>query len=388
MKGGVYTREKCSVCKKNLKFDERREVFKCLDHPQVTGTGKCFVKFGRDINKRFPNIGMAVQFLYGLRFKTVEGTYDPKDYQADQPYSFTNLAEKYLKRKSQLKSFKEVKRHITVAQGYFKGRNVKEITGADIEDYLYSIHNISEKTRANYASRLSDFWKWILRRGIIDISKMPLFPRIEFELEYRTITDIETQESIINMVYELSKDINLKIWFGIDLLSTYVNLRPGDLLKIRERDIDLHHGSITVIHPTKKKNKTLVVRLLDHHIDLFREFKKDHPALPEIKFFRHHGGVQSVKPDQPFGPKLFRQWWYRACKKLGVEGLDLYGGTRHTTTTEIAKRAGTENARKASAHHTNKAFDRYCQFQDDTAFQMAKIVKDNAKVLAFEKKGN
>ncbi|SMC50890.1 hypothetical protein SAMN02746065_103114 [Desulfocicer vacuolatum DSM 3385] len=41
----------------------------------------------------------------------------------------------------------------------------------------------------------------------------------------------------------------------------------------------------------------------------------------------------------------------------------------------IARRAGTVNARKASAHETNKAFDRYCQYQDDTAFEMARIVK-------------
>ncbi len=60
-------------------------------------------------------------------------------------------------------------------------------------------------------------------------------------------------------------------------------------------------------------------------------------------------------------------------------GLDLYGGTRHTTTTEIARQAGSDNARKASAHETNKAFDRYCQFQDDTSFQMAKIVKGKQK---------
>jgi len=40
-----------------------------------------------------------------------------------------------------------------------------------------------------------------------------------------------------------------------------------------------------------------------------------------------------------------------------------------------SKRAGTINARKASAHETNKAFDRYCQYQEDTAFDMTKIVK-------------
>ena len=376
MKGGVYTREKCSICGKGLKLDDRREVLTCPDHPQISGTGKCFVKFGRDINKRFPAVNQAIQFLYGLRFKTVEGSYDAKDYQADKPYSFTNLSEKYLKRKSHLKSIREARCHIKAAQDYFQDRNVKEITGADIEDYLYSLENISEKTRANYCSRLSDFWKWILRRGIIDLSRMPMFPKIEYELAYRTITDMGTQEQIINEVWRLVKDINPKIWFGIDLLATYVNIRPGDLLKIRERDINLEHGLVTIHHPTKKKNKVVVVRLLEHHIKLFQEMKKEFPALPEVKFFRHHGDIQrNMKPGQPFGINIFRRYWNRACKRLNVEGLDMYGGTRHTTTTEIARQAGTENARKASAHETNKAFDRYCQFQDDTAFKMAQIVK-------------
>jgi len=36
---------------------------------------------------------------------------------------------------------------------------------------------------------------------------------------------------------------------------------------------------------------------------------------------------------------------------------------------------GTANEREASAHETNKAFDRYYQFQNDTAFKMAGLLK-------------
>ena len=96
--------------------------------------------------------------------------------------------------------------------------------------------------------------------------------------------------------------------------------------------------------------------------------------------------LDSLKVNAPFGPKYFKVWWDRACNELGVEGLDLYGGTRHTSTTEIARRAGTQNAREASAHDSNKAFDRYCQFQNDTAFKMAELLKkDSAEILAFPK---
>jgi integrase len=166
-------------------------------------------------------------------------------------------------------------------------------------------------------------------------------------------------------------------------------LRPGDLRKVRERDIDIDHAVITIHYPTKSKNKIKTVRLLPEHVEEIPEMKHRFPALPELKFFRHHGGVRSQKPNTPFGPKYFKVWWDKACKKLGVQGLDLYGGTRHTSTTEIARAAGTASAREATAHETNKAFDRYCQFQNDTAFKMAGLLKKqkaDTKILDFPQK--
>ncbi len=160
-------------------------------------------------------------------------------------------------------------------------------------------------------------------------------------------------------------------------MSTYVNLRPGDLLKIKEKDIDLRYGDITIHYHTKKKNKKKTVRLIPEHIEIFQDLKEQFPAVPELKFFRHHGGVKSVKMNQPFGEKYFYKAWKRACKKLGIVELDLYGGTRHTSTTEIAKRAGSKNAREASDHKSNKAFERYCQYQSDTAFKMAQVLKSD-----------
>ena len=384
MKGGIYTQEKCAICGTNLKYNQRKRVFACPNHPKVTGTGRCFVRFGKPVQKRFSNINAAEHFLNHLRYKTAEGSFDAKDYQANKPNSFTNLSEKYLKRKRNLKSYTSIKHYIKVAQDYFGHKSVKDINGADIEDWAFSIENISEKTRANYASTLSNFWRWLHQRNVINLAQMPAFPKIQYELKYRTITDIETQEAIINEVWQISKHINEKIWLGIDILSTYVNLRPGDLLKIEEKDIDLKSGLITIHHPTKSKNKSKTVRLMRHHIEIIEDLKKLFPAVPDLKFFRHIGG-SGIQKNGEFGKKYFKKWWDKACKNIGIEGLDLYGGTRHTTTTAIAKRAGTDNARKASGHETNKAFDRYCQFQDDTAFEMAKLIKgdSDSKIIQF-----
>ena len=260
MKGNIITTERCMLCNKVLKHDDRRHGLFCLKHHQISCVKIFIVRFGRHIQRQFNTYEKAAQFLNGLRFKSGEGTLDVKDYSSEQPYSFTVLSEKYLKRKNTLKSFKEKKRHIKVAQEYFYDANVKYITGAAIEDYLFDIPNISEKTRHNYASCLKDFFKWVRSREIIKI--LPHFPEIKFELGYRTITDIKTQQEIINKVRKLSESINPKIWFGIDLLATYVNLRPGDLLKIKEKNIDTEHGIITIHHPTKSQNKIKTVRLI------------------------------------------------------------------------------------------------------------------------------
>lgn len=85
--------------------------------------------------------------------------------------------------------------------------------------------------------------------------------------------------------------------------------------------------------------------------------------------------------------KLFYKWWKRACADLGIEGLDLCGGTRHTTTTALAKEVGKEGARKASQHETNKAFDRYCQVHDDDTFEYVKIAETlkRGKVINLQK---
>jgi hypothetical protein len=65
----------------------------------------------------------------------------------------------------------------------------------------------------------------------------------------------------------------------------------------------------------------------------------------------------------------------RACKELGIEGLYLYGGTRRTTTTELATVAGREADQEANEDTTNKAFERYCQVQGERAHAMANLLR-------------
>ncbi|NNG00888.1 MAG: hypothetical protein HKM93_15985 [Desulfobacteraceae bacterium] len=408
MAGKIHSDQRCPVCGGRFKHDENRRGLICTgqgSHPETRATGRFRVYF-KSTTSRFGNDFMAAErFLNYLRAKEDNNEYDPRDYRADVPLGFSTLADRWLSfKKRDIKSSRRKKalsdshlrnlsNYMTRAKAHWNHKNIKHITEGDIDDFLFSISEISEKTRANHKSCLQDFWKWVCRREK-DL-RMPIFPEVEFELEYRKITTWETQSAIIDKVYEQTYHLNPKIWLGIDMLATYTNIRPKDLLQIKEEHIDMENGIIVFLYPTKTRNKTKSIRLLDEHIEEIRILKKRYPALPHMYFFRHVGGIQSVTRDEPFGEKYFYKWWIRACDALGIEGIDLYGGTRHTTTTEIAMQMGKEKAIQGLGNTSNKSIERYCQVQDNDTFEIVQLStelkkkrskKGKAKVVKLNRK--
>lgn len=389
MKGNIYTSQKCPVCHSVMVHNERKNNCFCrkCNYPASKGY---FVRFGREICKRFPSYVEAAQFLNGIRFKTAEGTFDRRDYQKDFPLGFANQAENWLKMKKleiKKRSWNNLNNYMQKAINSIGNINIKLVGCKDLQDFLYGPSFRNDKTRANARSCLRDFFSWVQKReGIM----APELPECKFELGWRNYTDWETQESIIDKVKEISYELNPKIWFGIVLLATYPALRPDDLRRINEGDFNPQYGIVTIHKPTKKKDRFEVLRLVPDHVEIWKNLKSEYPGLPHMPFFRHIGGLPGTPPGSQFGPKYFKTYWDKACGILGITDLDLYGGTRHTTTTELARVAGQDNAKKASGHLTNKAFARYCQAQDETAFQMAKIVVDRkkpAEVINLERKG-
>jgi hypothetical protein len=248
--------------------------------------------------------------------------------------------------------------------------NVKSIGYAEIEDFLYA-QKVSDKTRANIKSCLHDFFTWLKRRKVITIQQFPEFPEIDFELGWRKIVDIETQQKIIAEVKRISYDTNHKVWLGIYWLSVYFSVRPGELLSIKEWQINRRGGFITIPHPKEKRPK--IIYLLLDDIKLLNEIP---PGLPELYFFRHVSGISGCKAGQKFGQRYLYKWWKRACGNLGIEGVDLYGGTKHSTITGLSKVLSYEEIKAGSFHSTNKAFDRYFQGKQSKAQMVYSKVKN------------
>ena len=372
MTGGIYSDQRCPICEGKFRDDGRKGLF-CPDHPQCQAN-RFKVRFkckGKEILRRFKDYPSANRFLTGLRFHVDQGTFDPRDYQKTNPMGFQNLVTTWLKyrEKDGVRCMRNLNGHMGRAIDHWGNTNIKQIGYAEIEDFLISddLVNLktgaplSAKTRANIKATLHSFWVWLRKRRILTLAQMPEFPEIEYELEWRKTVDKTTQESILDEIHRLTHHINPKIWIGIKWLATYISIRPIELIHIKEEDFDFGLGVVNVRYNKEKKPKT--VPMLDEDIELVRSFPT---ALPHLFFFRHgkRKGVHLKKRGQ-FGKDYLYKWWKVACENLEIEGVDLYGGTRHSSARALREFCSPEQIKRASMHSTNSAFDRYFKLELD-----------------------
>lgn len=385
MKGNVYTSQRCPICRGKLLHDENRGGCFCKDHPEIRATGNFTVHFGRKTAKRFQEYSFAIRFLTGCRFKEDEGTFDHRDYKASHPLGFKTQAEKWLSVKEQTtkhNTYRNIKRDMNNAIKHWGQANVKTLGYGEIEDYLFGIGGIGDKTRSNIKSVLHDFWGWLSKREGIQI---PDFPETKFELGWRNIIDLETQSKILNEVWRISESTNQKIYMGIRWLATYVSIRPNEMRNLRERDINVN-GFFVIPHPKEKKPK--LVAMLPEDIELYESIQPK--SLPDVYFFRHIKGNGACRPGDQFGKDYLWKWWTKACSNLGIKGVDLYGGTRHSTTTALSEHFTRDELRNSGTFHaSNKAFERYCQSQKQDSLRIYQKVKEvRGEVVKMRKKSN
>jgi len=373
------------VCGGKLIHDERRRGCFCQVHPQVGAARQFYVQFGRDIQKTFTHYIDAERFLTGLRYKTDEGSFDIRDYRTDNPLGFENLATKWLIQKERTKikpaTVQQYRAFMARAIAAWGQTNIKAIGTAEIEDFIFDDLRrpdgkpLSDKSRSNLKSCIHDFWTWVIRRekrGGRNTIEMPDFPEVKFELGYRNVVSIGTQADIIEEVKRISFHLNPKIWLGIKLLATYIKVRPGEMRNVKEGHIDIDAGLIVIPHP--KEGKPKYVHLDVEDIEMIRAIPR---GLPEVYFFRHGAMNKGIAPGSQFGPKYFRIWWNQACANLGIEGVDLYGGTKHSTTVGLGKVLSPEQIRRGgTGHKTNKAFERYLMPDKTEGLLVTKALKD------------
>jgi len=364
MKGGIYTDQRCIVCSAILR-DTGRDV-SCSLHPQVKAS-RFKVKFG-EITKRFSDYGSAYRFLTGVRYETDRKVFDARDYRRDNPLAFGIASGRYLEhRKTDVNktSYSSMSNHFSKAKIYFKDRSVKDLKYADFEDFLKTLPQ-SGKTKKNIMTSIRAMYVWLKRRQ--EILFMPEFPKVEFELGYRKTVDKETQQAIIE---DIKAHEPFKVWLGIKFLATYISIRPMEMMNVQWKNIDLKNGYIYIPHPKEKKFKA--VPILGDDIGALGRLPT---GLPLSFVF---GDAKR------FGVNRFYRAWKRACARIGIDGVDLYGGTRHSSARALRKFFSPEEIKRATMHSTNAAFERYfCMESDD----VRSIYKRSAEVIEIRKVEN
>jgi len=359
MIGSIQSEERCRLC--GSKFKDNGRALICPNHPKETAHRHFKINF-KTVWKRARTYDEAARILNGLRYKFDEGSFDARDYRRDEPLGFENLSGQWLGVKQhevKRKSYNNIRNYMSKAGVSFGNRNIKTIGYAELEDFLVA-QSCASKTRADMRSCLHSFWTWLRRRRILRPDQIPEFPTVSFELGFRKLISPETQEAVLEEIHRISYHINPKVWLGVKWCMTYPNTRPGEFISILEEHINLDTGTILIPHPKEKKSK--LIPLIHEDWDLLRTMPR---GFPKHRFFRHAAGISGVKAGKPFGEKYFYKWWVKACGNLGIEGVDLYGGTRHSTVTRIGDTDSPETAREASGHSTSKAFDRYRQLRTE-----------------------
>ena len=236
--------------------------------------------------------------------------------------------------------------------------NIKNIHYAEIEDFIGSLQ-LAPKTKKNTLDALKQFWSWVVDR--YDIPPIKKWPKLgHIEMAFRKTVSISDQERILAKVKEQAGSMRPRAWLAIKWLMTYISIRPGEMVSITEGNIDRQRGLLLIPAPQAKEGRPKVIQLLEEDHELLDQFPEDHPSMP---FFRHDSGQYAGRQ---FGPQLLWKDWKNACESLGIEGVDLYGGTKHSTAMGLRSVATYEEVRKMTGHTTNKAFDRYLQLEGET----------------------
>lgn len=361
MQGSIHSNERCPICGSKYRSYEPEDMH-CPNHPGQHPSS--YIVRLKKLTKRFRDYRAAHTFLTGLRYELSAGTFDERKYAVKtEPLSFTRMAEKWLEaKKPNMKpnGWGSIKAIMAHAIDYFGSRNIQTIKYGHIEDFLASL-KLASKTKLNILTTLKQFWKWVARRE--DVAPITEWPEIgHVTMAFRKTIDLRTQEAIIE---DIRAHEPFRVWLCIHWLSIYVKIRPSEMLSLNEGDVDRRQG-LLIVRDTKEREPKFVT-LTGPELALVRSlplaFDRNQP------FFCHDGHRGHTRPGQRFTRQMLWEVWKRACKRLGIEGVDLYGGTKHSTAKALREIFTYEEVRKATGHTTNKAFDRY--IKDDVDFQKA-----------------
>lgn len=365
MKGGIFSKEKCPICKKP--YQHQLDDLACPGHH--TRPRRFYIQlYSRQLHKHinihsnsrgqpFASYEEADRLLTVIRNEIdSHGDFDPTKYVAEKirPLKFSHwtkswLAKKKLEADKGLRSpsyLKAVRVYIRKYQSYFGNIDIREIGTKSINDFYLSLDGAP-----HYIKSIIDCLKKMLQDALDwgDIGQIPKFPKIDVpEPDIQTI-DLDKQDAIINAIPNQMDRAYI-------LFTAREMVRPSETRALQWSDLDLTHDRVTIrrhfslnqVRPATKA-KNIKYLPLDGEVKKVLLNLPRHLTCPFV-FWKRDG--------HPFSENWARKLWKRISSSQGIN-ICLYQGTRHSSATEAADRAGVD-ATQEFLHHTNrKMTERY-----------------------------
>jgi len=344
--GGIYSLQKCH-CGKNFK-DNKVDGCTCPDHPDQRAT-KMRAKFGTVYGPMVGNYQEAQTYLWEYRNKASDGTLNPAAYRKDSPIGFSRLCERFIdvldSRDIRSSTLRRYRNHYVNLEKHLGNIPVTDIDYGVLEDMKVGL-DLAPKTAYDMFGFLKAFMRWCIDRGFLD--KLPKVPKCSKRMGMRKVLDKVSQAEVVKTTYRLFNHEPMT-GVGVELLSTYPKIRPGELRQVRVRDLDLKGGWLTVPKP-KEQDDPKKVKLIDRHVEILRRVTGGNPDQYLLSF----------KGGKRFGRDYLYNAWGKACDELGIEGVPLYPGTKHTSATALAKEFPYKMVKEA-AGISSRAMERYIQ---------------------------
>ena len=249
---------------------------------------------------------------------------------------------------------------------WWNGRTIYEIDYAALEDWSLWLadRNIGPKTRRNVMGGFHSFMSWLRRRGAI--KEVPEVPWPKAPEHQPRILSPEAQDALLEAIPAERR--------GIFLAMALMGLRPGEARALDAADY--REGCLFVdkavkgprrdspIRGTKSgKGKRLPVpEVLEEWIP---EWVPPDARLQRAPLFVNpsHG--------ERWTPSSIRRTWEAACREVGIEGISVYEGCKHSFATEAIARGVPERHLQTYLGHADvRSTRRYALLADSALIQV------------------
>lgn len=245
---------------------------------------------------------------------------------------------------------------------YWYGKTIFDVDRAKLEEWSFWLteRGLSQKSAKNVMGAFHAFLRWVADDVRTDY-KLPKFPWPQPDEHVPNTISWELQTKIIEAIPEEKQGI---FWAMAECL-----VRPGEARVLRVRD--WQGWDLVVARAAKTKRLGGLVRGLKA-----RNAKKVpiqawslgdwlHRHVSNERRLKDPDGPLFVNPDGEGGwfvDTTMRRIWKKACAQVGVSGVNMYEGTKHSSATHLkAQGADDRLLAKLMGHRDLKSVEKYAR---------------------------